>query len=275
MSGIKIEDENEIDWNDLWIKKMKLKGDNKRDWSKAAVKYRKRAEKDNYTEQLINNLILDKEDTLLDVGCGEGSVTVPLSKYVKNIIASDSNDKMLEILENRAKEENINNITIEKEDINNLDLEKYSNIDIVLASRVGNGIKNPQEVFSKFNQIANKYVFITIFGPNNWKLQEEFNELANRKNKNYPSYIILLNLLAQIGIYANVINLDVGPVRTYENIDEAMDNGKWRLDSYTDEEKEILKNYLESILKKDPETGLLSNPHDKPDWILIWWKVTE
>ena len=72
-------------------------------------------------------------------------------------------------------------------------------------------------------------------------------------------------------IYPNVINLDVGPVRTYHSIEEAIDNGKWNLAKFTQEEQELLPKYLDSILEED-EDGLLTNPNDKPDWVLIWWK---
>ena len=51
-----------------------------------------------------------------------------------------------------------------------------------------------------------------------------------------------------------------------------MDNGKFRLDMYSDEEKELLKDYLERILTYDKETGKYYNVKDKADWIMIWWK---
>ena len=177
---ITIEDENEIDWEELWTRKMDKKGDRGKDWTKAAVKYSERASKDNYTEQLISKMILSKEDTVLDVGCGEGSVTIPLSKEVSSVTAIDATEKMLEILDEKIKEESIDNIKTIKDDVNDVTLEKYGNHDIVLASRVINGIKSPRKVFSNFNEIANKYVFITLFGPNNWKLEKDFFNLSGR-----------------------------------------------------------------------------------------------
>jgi len=266
-----IEDENEIDWEDLWTKKMDKKGDRGKDWSKAAVKYSERASKDNYTEKLISNMILTKDDTVLDVGCGEGSVTIPLSKEVASVTAVDATDKMLEILDEKIAENKISNIKTVKDDVNELSLEKIGKHDIVLASRVVNGIKSPRKVFSNFNEIANKYVFITLFGPNNWKLEKDFFKYIGKEYNGAPSYTILLNLLAEMDIYPNVINLDVGPVRTYKTIEEAMDNGKWNLAKFNEEEQKLLPKFLESILEENEE-GLLTNPTDKPDWILIWWK---
>jgi SAM-dependent methyltransferase len=267
-----IENENDIDWEELWTRKMDKKGDRGKDWSKAAVKYSERASKDNYTEQLISKMILDKKDTVLDLGCGEGSVTIPLSKEVANVTAIDATEKMLEILNEKIKEENINNIKTIQDDINDVNFEKYGNFDVVVASRVVNGIKSPREVFSNLNEIANKYVFITLFGPNNWRLEKDFYEYIGKEYTGAPSYTILINLLAEMGIYANVVNLDVGPVRTYHNIDEALDNGKWNLAKFTEEEQAKLPDFLNEILKRDEKTGLLTNPIDKPDWILFWWK---
>lgn len=266
-----IENENDIDWDELWTRKMDKKGDRGKDWSKAAVKYSQRASKDNYTEQLISKMILSKEDTVLDVGCGEGSVTIPLSKEVASVTAIDATDKMLEILDEKIKEQEINNIETIKDDVNYVTLEKYGNYDIVLASRVVNGIKSPKKVFSNLNEIANKYVFITLFGPNNWKLEKDFFKFINKEYAGAPSYTILINLLAEMEIYANVVNLDVGPVRTYNTIEEAIDNGKWNLSKFSEDEQELLPEYLESVLDKNDD-GLLTNPDDKPDWVLIWWK---
>ena len=38
-----------------------------------------------------------------------------------------------------------------------------------------------------------------------------------------------------------------------------------------DEEKEELHKYLEDILERN-DNGKLSNPNDKADWVLYWWK---
>ena len=53
---------------------------------------------------------------------------------------------------------------------------------------------------------------------------------------------------------------------------KAMDNGKFRMDIYTDEQKQLLKAYLERILTYDSETKKYYNVKDKADWIMVWWK---
>ena len=56
-----------------------------------------------------------------------------------------------------------------------------------------------------------------------------------------------------------------------KTIEEALESGKWRLDNLDEKEKEQLYEFLETILHKN-ENGKLSNPEDKADWVLYWWK---
>ena len=102
-----ITDPNEIKWEDYWEHKLKEKKEPPKDWDKAAINFHKRTRKDDYLELLFSKLILDKNDTLLDLGCGEGSITIPLAGKVKKITGVDSSPKMLELLNQRAKKEKI------------------------------------------------------------------------------------------------------------------------------------------------------------------------
>ena len=80
------------------------------------------------------------------------------------------------------------------------------------------------------------------------------------------------NILYNIGIYANIERFDLNNYREYDSINEAMDNGKFRLDLYSDEEKEKLRDYLERSLTYDEETKKYYNVKDKADWVMVWWK---
>ena len=96
-------------------------------------------------------------------------------------------------------------------------------------------------------------------------------ELGLAKRLLFFSIPVTITALAEMGIYPNVVNLDVSPVRTYRTIEEAIDNGKWNLAKFSEEEQKLLPKYLKSALDENEE-GLLSNKDDKPDWVLIWWK---
>lgn len=265
-----IENPNDVDWASFWAEKLSTKID--KDWDKAAPGFYRRTKKDDYNDALFSKLKLDENDTVLDVGCGEGSITVPLSRKVKKVIGIDSSPKMLEYLEKRAKDENANNIETVLKPIEEIKYSEIGDADVVVCSRSLNGIVPIEDVLTELNRIANKYVFITVFGPENKKIEKDFDRELGIKTEDFPDYNYFFNILFNMGIYANVERFDLNNYRKYDSVEDAMDNGKFRLDLYSDEEKEKLKAYLERILTYDPETEKYYNVKDKADWILVWWK---
>ncbi|WP_407375816.1 class I SAM-dependent methyltransferase [Methanobrevibacter sp.] len=263
-----IENPNDVDWTGFWAER--LDGKVGKDWDKAAEGFYKRTRKDDYQDALFDKLILDENDTVLDVGCGEGSITIPIARNVKKVIGLDSSVKMLEYLEKRAEEKNIDNIETILKPIEEIKYDEIGDVDVVICSRSLNGIKPIEEVLYELDKIANKYVFITIFGPENKKIEKDFERQLGRKTEDFPDYNYFFNILFNMGIYANVERFDLNNYREYDSIEEAMDNGKFRLDLYSKDEKEQLRNYLERILTF--ENGKYFNVKDKADWIMVWWK---
>ena len=250
---------------------MSKKREKPKNWDKEAPKFSKVSKQDEYQENLISKMKISKEDSVLDLGCGEGSITIPIAKNVKKVTAIDSSKKMLEILESKCKSKKINNVNIIKEDLENVTLEEFGKHDIVLLSRSINGIYKIKETLNNINKIANKYVYITIFGPNNWKFEKDFYNLIGKEDSGFAPYNYLFNIIINMEIYPNVENLEIKTNKSYKSIDDAIANGKWNIDSFTDEEKNQLYNYLKKNLIKN-KNGKLEHPDDKSEWILIWWK---
>lgn len=261
---------NDLNWLEFWEEKL----ENKiiKDWDKAAEGFYKRSKRDNYQDELLKRLKLSKEDTVLDVGCGEGSITIPIAKKVKSVTGLDSSRNMLEFLNKRASEENIKNIKTVLSDIEDISYDELGDYDIVVASRCLNGIIPIEKTLMELNKIANKYVFFTAFGPNDRKLVKNFEASIGKYTNRFPDYNYHFNILFNMGIYANIERLDISNVHEYNNIDEIMNNGKFHTDIMSYEEKEKLRKYLEKNTETNPENGKLYSPLDTTDWILFWWK---
>ena len=103
---------------------------------KTAPHFHKRAKKDDYHDLLFSKLILNENDSLLDLGCGEGSITLPIAKQVRKVTGVDSSTKMLELLNQRAQEQNIKAYgdTILKS-LEDISYEEIGDYDVVLASK--------------------------------------------------------------------------------------------------------------------------------------------
>jgi ubiquinone/menaquinone biosynthesis C-methylase UbiE len=61
-------------------------------------------------DEVIERMHVSRSDVLLDVGAGIGYFSIPLSHEVKEVIAVDSEPKMLDVLEQRASRKKTANI---------------------------------------------------------------------------------------------------------------------------------------------------------------------
>jgi ubiquinone/menaquinone biosynthesis C-methylase UbiE len=209
--------------------------------------------------------------SVLDLGCGEGSVTLLLAEKAKSVTAFDKSGEMLKILGKRAEDKGLNNINCVYGDLKDVSIENIGTYDIIVASRSINAVKNMREILVSLNKIAKKGVYFTLSGPQKDDYVKKSCQILNRDYKNPPSYIYIYNLLYQMGIYANVLNLNCDSSHEYENFDEAFERLEWKIGKIGTKEKELIKDFFnQSLVKKD--NGKFINTLEKPDWILIWWK---
>jgi len=274
---MRIEDEikiDKIDWEYVWKKSIKKGLRKEKNWDDIAKDYGKWLENDDYPDKLIENMRLSPDDTVLDIGCAEGTISRKIAKRVKSVTGIDKSRLMLEELNKKALEEDITNIKTIQMDINDINYENIGDYDIVLASRCLNGISQIKNTLITLNEIANKYVYITVFGSSSHKYKKEKSEIAGKPFKAGTDYILLVLLLKSLGIEANVIQLECKNLKEYHDINEAIDRSVWRLGELEEEREMALREYFKEIFEKN-ERGNWVNPKDKTDLVLIWWKKEE
>ena len=274
---MKLEEENfldEMDWESVWQKSLKKGCKKEKNWDNIAKEYGKWLENDDYPDILLKEMRISPEDSILDMGCGEGTITRKLAKKAKSVTGIDKSKLMLEELENNAKDESISNINTIKMDIKDMNHEEIGDYDIVLASRCLNGIYDIKNTLLTINEIANKYVYITVFGSKSHKYKKEKSEIAGKRFKAGTDYIVLALILKSIGIEPNIIQLECKNLKEYANLDEAIDRSIWRMGELEEENEIALREYFKETLIKN-EKGNWVNPKDKTDLVLIWWKKEE
>ena len=264
----------EIDWEYVWQKSIKKGLKKEKNWDEIAKDYGKWLENDDYPDVLLKEMRITPEDTVLDIGCAEGTISRKIAKKVKSVTGIDKSKLMLEELNKKAADENIKNIKTIEMDINDLNYEDIGDYDIVLASRCLNGIYYIKNTLLTLNEIANKYVYITVFGSSTHKYKKEKAEIAGKPFKAGTDYSVLFLLLKSLGIEANILQLECKNLKEYHTIDEAIERSIWRLGDLEEKNKIALKNYFKEIFIKN-ERGNWVNPKDKTDLVLIWWKKEE
>ena len=274
---MRLEDEikySELDWECIWQKSLKKGFKKEKDWDKIATEYGKWLENDDYPDVLLNEMKLSSNDTVLDIGCAEGTITRKIAKKAMSITGIDKSKLMLEELNRKAADEGLSNVKTIQKDINDLTYGSIGDYDIVLASRCLNGIYNIKDTLITLNEIANKYVYITVFGSSTHKYKKEKAEIAGKPFKAGTDHMVLVMLLRSLGIEANVLQLECEKLKEYHSIEEAIERSIWRLGELEEENRIALENYFKDIFVKN-ERGNWVNPKDKTDLVLIWWKKDE
>ena len=82
----------------------------------------------NKRDQIINFANLSKDDAVLEIGTGIGTLTIELAKRAGTVIAIEQDQKIAEILSQRLKDENIDNVELINDDALNVDFPKFNKI---------------------------------------------------------------------------------------------------------------------------------------------------
>lgn len=82
----------------------------------------------NKRDQIINFANLSKEDTVLEIGTGIGTLTIELAKRAGKVIAIEQDSNIAKVLQQRLKDENIDNVELINDDALNVDFPKFNKI---------------------------------------------------------------------------------------------------------------------------------------------------
>lgn len=240
----------QLDFSKLYIEQMEkstFKSKNSDDWDKKAKNMSTNIFKSSYSQEFIKKMDLTNCSTLLDVGCGPGTIALNLSNQMEKIYALDYSLEMLSCVETSCKENKIANIkTIHKSWYDNWD--DIPNADIVVASR-SMEVADIKDAILKLNSKANKKVYLSTKVGGSFIDKEILNQLQ-RDIYPRPDYIYLLNILHSMGIYAKVDFIkNENSKYDCSSAEEFVERISWSLGELTEEEKLVLTNYFNNVYK--------------------------
>ena len=82
----------------------------------------------NKRDQISNFGNINKEDVILEIGTGIGTLTIELAKKAKKVIAIEQDENICKILAKRLKDEKIDNVELLNEDALNVEFPKFNKI---------------------------------------------------------------------------------------------------------------------------------------------------
>ena len=264
-----------IDWNSAWNsdRMKRSEGRDREFWNRRAPSFAqhvKEGDRDEYVDPFLEIVAPQPQWSVLDVGCGPGTLACPLAKAVRQVTAIDFSPAMIDILRARSEREGIRNIATHvaswEDDWHALGVERH---DVAIASRSLNG-EDPQAFLSKLMSFAIQRVYVS-FAVGSGPFDQSILEAVGRETHANPDYIYIYNLLYQMGITANVSLIERSP-NTFSGEEDAVDSFRWMIDNITPAEEEALRRYVGRHLVQDGARWRLDY-HRPVFWALIWWKI--
>ncbi len=273
-------DTNQIDWSAIWrdgIIFFAGHADKATSWDRAAARWNKE-NADDYGKNVMKRIKVKPDWTVLDVGCGPGLLAIPMAKRCRHLTALDVSSEMLKYLKQNVEQENLYNITYINKAFETAiigkDVEKH---DIVVASRSMGWEQNLERFLRGMDDAAKKRVYV-VWGAGDRPFDIGVYKAIGRPYGETRTYIIIYNLLYQMGIRANIEIFQTKPsAMAYRSVDEAVSEMSKRFErrntneQLTEEEKNKLKKYLKETLTESKD-GTFSFSNKKPTLhALIWW----
>jgi len=107
-------------------------------WDRIADRYAQKAvgNEEVYQQKLTRTrALLTPQSQVLEIGCGTGSTALTLAAHAGHIRALDLSKRMLEIAQEKAQKQQINNVLFEQSDVDQLGGE-HETYDMVLAHNI-------------------------------------------------------------------------------------------------------------------------------------------
>lgn len=168
------------------------------EWDAKAAEMRTKVLDSSYRTDFVSRMQYDADDTLLDVGCGPGTIGLALAPMVKQVYGLDYSQGMLDAMLENAAEQQLNNvqpILASWED----DWSDVPICDIAVVSRASI-VADMDDALDKLNHHARKKVYMTQLVGGRF-VSREIAELLGREDRSFPDHMYIMNMLYQRNIY--------------------------------------------------------------------------
>jgi 2-polyprenyl-3-methyl-5-hydroxy-6-metoxy-1,4-benzoquinol methylase len=214
--------------------------------------------------------IITPQISVLDVGAGSGRFALALAPLAKQVIAVEPNASMLEYLRQDADALHLTNISYSHNTWQDAPDDLHA--DIVICSHVLYPIRDIAPFLAKLQRAARQSCYIYMRATPMDALTAHLWEHFHGEERCYsPSYIHALDVLFEMGIYANVDVVSLPASLRYPSLDVAVEELAELLIVPGDEKtREELRGLLAGwLIERD---GMLVPPAREMACAIMWWE---
>jgi SAM-dependent methyltransferase len=258
-----------IDFIDLYRRKkqeFKSREKTETDWDQMAEEFHSRHhELTPYVARFLHLMDLSGVNSILDFGCGSGTLTVPLSGMVEQVVAADFSGNMLFYLEQDIERMGLENVQIYKKSWSD-NWDDLPPVDMVIASRCISST-DFSEVVQKMTEKARLRVGITWLKSPGYVNPLILNAIG-RPIISGIDWIYPVNILYQLGYdpQVNFISWESDGDDLPEEAD-FVETLRWKIGELMESEVAAARKYYNDYVVNDP----LKYGHIGFSWAYISW----
>lgn len=235
------------------------------DWDSKAAEMRTKVLESTYATEFTQRVRVSPTDTVLDVGCGPGTVGLALAPKVRKVYGLDYSQGMLTALEQNVADMQLSNvepILASWED----DWSAVPVCDIAVVSRASI-VADMGEALDKLHQHVRKRVYMTHLVGGRF-VSGEIAELLGREDTSFPDHMYVLNMLYQRNIYPTLDYIE-SPSRISgsNSAAELIEKVSWSFGKLSEAEQEALSNWYQ----QDPDYAKQGG--EPMRWAFLSWDI--
>ncbi len=235
-------------------------------WDSRASDYGCNAGKSRYVDDFLARLPLHGARTLLDVGCGPGTLALPLARQLETVVALDYSAAMLDQLKARAAAEGLSNIR----GLLRAWEDDWSDVpvcDIAIASR-STTVGDLEAAVDKLQRHARLRVALTVLVGGSF-VDPRLAELLAVDMPRLPDHLLLLGMLHARGIQPRVDFIDT-PSRLAgsASFDDFAHRLTWSTGLFDDAARQRLQRWYEADQARAAQGGAPMR------WAFVTWDVS-
>ncbi|HEU0003668.1 MAG TPA: class I SAM-dependent methyltransferase [Ktedonobacteraceae bacterium] len=241
-------------------------------WDRRARRYQESTKNTVVNDPFFNKLrtVITPQTSVLDVGAGSGRFALALAPLAKQIVAVEPNAAMLDYLQRDAQTLHRGDISYSRNTWQ--DAPDDLQAEIVICSHVLYPIRNIVPFLAKLQHAARQACYIYMRATPIDALTAHLWKHFHGDERCYPpGYIHALDVLYEMGIYANVEIVSLPASLRYPSLDIACEELAEQLILPDDEKtREELRALLADwLVERD---GMLIPPPREMKCAIIWWK---
>jgi SAM-dependent methyltransferase len=224
MTGTQPDGSAEINWSEVWGRQMQAASFRQlgKTWEERAGVWQhalSQVNRGDFAEQLLRRIHLEPDWTVLDVGCGNGLLSLPLAERAQRVTALDQAPAMIELTRRNAEAAGVDNVDTIVADWVEVEVGRdVQPHDIVVSSR-SLLMLDLDRFLNNLDLAGSQRCYVAWWTGENTDVDEAVAEVLGEAYQPQPSYIVAYNALYDLGIRADVEIYAVEDVRQYASLD--------------------------------------------------------